>query len=957
MSWATTLVGRRAELAELEREYKRAAAGEFRSVLILADPGIGKTRLAREFLARKRGRAITLVARAYPLGESVSFGVWSEALESHLRELGAEEISRLCGGFLDDLATVVRSIAAARQPFLEADPPRLRLLEGLAVLMANVSSRLPAVVFFDDAHFADASSWEALGYLVRNLSDARVLVLAAARPAELSENDAATDLVLGLEQEALLKRLEPRALDQGALSDLAEAVLNDLPPEALLDWLAERSRGNPLFALGLLQALMDEGSDPSAPQLRSLPEELAERVAARVRGLDEPELATLEALATAGRQVEFRDLVAFTGLPIDRLPATLERLVRSRLVSEEELGRELSYEVAHPLIEEAIYQRIGGARRRGLHRLIGRTLLAAGRLGEAAPHFARSAEVGDQQAIEALRNAVRQAEQRGAYPEALTILDALVGLIPPGDERWLDVLDALSWGADWVVDHRADAHAVLGVKAMRSIDALLEGSPDPALRATVKFRLANFLGWGTGNLDEAERACADARSLFETSRDRSSALLAENELAWIRGLRGDYPAMEAAATAVSETAAATGERFAAIQAAHARGFAAFIRGRFREAEVALRRSNELARAERKVYRLTVGLTQLACLLAAQGRVEEALPLVEEAKAFDPAWRDSLLPEWETIVFWFAGDFQAALACAQDAAARSVGELSKRRAIGVVFASLAAAEAGQPKLVHSHLDRARRAFGYRDWQFFSHACGHPEALLAWQEGRTSDALAGFRQTAERILGTGAEPFAALVFVDLAELASECDETEAEAEAASELEAIARRIDRDLYYALAAMGSACRGDGDAARRAVDLLATTGCRAFHARALALLGRSALDSDRVEAVETLERAAAAFEACGAIWRRDCVRNSLRRLGPRGRRAAAAILGPSSLSRREREVARLAAQGRTAREIAERLFISQRTVETHLANVYAKLGVRSKIELVRRASELALNQ
>src|SRR6266542_5591844 len=765
----TRFVGRRAELAELEREHRRATAGEFRSILLLADPGIGKTRLAREFLARRRGRAITLSARAYPLGETAAFGMWSEALERHLRGLGTEEVSQLCGGFLDDLAAVVRTVAAVRGSAPEREPPRLRLLEGLAVLVANLSSRLPVIVFLDDAHVADPSSWEALGYLARNIGDLRVLVVAAARPAELSENESSNEVLLGLEQEDLLERLELSPLDRTALTDLAEVVLNELPPRPLVDWLAERSRGNPLFALGLLQALLDEGADLSAPELRSLPEELADRVGSRVRGLDEPGLATLEALATVGRRLELRDLVGFTGLLIDRLPVTLERLVRSRLVTEEERGRELSYEIAHPLIEEAIYGNIGGARRRGLHRLVGRALLAAGRLAEAASHYAGAAEVGDAEAIGALREAVRQAEERGAYREALTILDALVQLIPSGDKRWMDVVDALSWKAEWVVDHRADIHALLGIKAMRAIDSILERSPDPASRAAVKFRLANFLGWGTGDLDEAEVACAEACSLFEEAKDRSSALLAKNELAWIRGLRGDYPGMQAAAERVAEAADATGERFAAIQALHAKGFAAFVRGRFAEAEAPLRLSNAMAQQEGKVYRLTVGLNGLACSVATEGRVEEALPLLEEAKAVNPAWRDSILPEWETIVHWFGGDFPAALGCAAEAAARAVGELSKRRAIGVVFASLAAAEAARAEEAHSHLERARRAFGGRDWQFFSHALGHAEGALAWQEGRRADAQGIFEETAARILATDALPFGALALLDLAEVA--------------------------------------------------------------------------------------------------------------------------------------------------------------------------------------------
>src|SRR5215470_17481733 len=131
MGWATKLVGRGAELAELRRELQRAAAGEFGIVLLLADPGIGKTRLAREFLGRTRGRVVGLSARAYPLGETASFGVWSEALDTHLRGLPPDEITELCGGFLDDLAPLLRSVAAVRGS-AGGEPPRRRLLEGFA---------------------------------------------------------------------------------------------------------------------------------------------------------------------------------------------------------------------------------------------------------------------------------------------------------------------------------------------------------------------------------------------------------------------------------------------------------------------------------------------------------------------------------------------------------------------------------------------------------------------------------------------------------------------------------------------------------------------------------------------------------------------------------------------------------------------------------------------------------
>jgi DNA-binding CsgD family transcriptional regulator len=158
-----------------------------------------------------------------------------------------------------------------------------------------------------------------------------------------------------------------------------------------------------------------------------------------------------------------------------------------------------------------------------------------------------------------------------------------------------------------------------------------------------------------------------------------------------------------------------------------------------------------------------------------------------------------------------------------------------------------------------------------------------------------------------------------------------------------------------WARVAAGEAGRAV-EPARRAVELLSGTGCRAHLARALHLLGRSLPADERHEAVAALEQSAALFARCGATWRRDRSLEALRRLGSAGRRAAAAALGPGSLTRRETEVARLAATGISAKEIAQSLFVGERTVESHLASVYAKLGVDSKLQLVRRAQELGLS-
>jgi DNA-binding CsgD family transcriptional regulator len=144
-------------------------------------------------------------------------------------------------------------------------------------------------------------------------------------------------------------------------------------------------------------------------------------------------------------------------------------------------------------------------------------------------------------------------------------------------------------------------------------------------------------------------------------------------------------------------------------------------------------------------------------------------------------------------------------------------------------------------------------------------------------------------------------------------------------------------------------------EAASQAVERFSSVGANGYLGRALDVLGRSLADTDRAGARDALRQAAETFEAGGALWRRDRALAALGQLGGAGRRMAGAVRGADSLTRREREVASLAAQGHSAKEIATRLGIGERTVETHLARAYAKLGLASKIDLVRRAEELGL--
>jgi DNA-binding CsgD family transcriptional regulator len=954
-------VGRSHELAELESE-RRAASGQLRVVLLLGDAGIGKSRLAAEFLARNRERALTLSARAHPLGETSSFGVWAEALESHLRGRDALYISEVCEGFLDDVAVLIRSAALVRGGVPERDPPKMRLLGGLAGVLSALAARRPLIVLLDDMQLADASSWEALGNFARTLSSAPILVVCMARVAEVAAHDMGSEVVLGLEQEGRLRRITLAPLAAEAVTELASVVVGEEPPTALTCWLTDRSLGNPLFALSLLQGLLDEGVDLCTPELRPLPlpQYLADRIAQRLKHLDQAELYTLELLAAAGERVDLSDLPRLNGLPIEALSAVLETLTRARLVLEHESGKRITYEIAHPLFRDAIYERIGGVRRRALHRVIARAHLDQGNLGAAAPHYARSASPGDDEAINALRDAVRQAEGRGAYREALVILDALVEMLPPGDARWRNVVEAMAWQIEWVVDHRADAEAVMGIRPLRRLDAVLESLDAPASRAAVKFRLANFLAWGTGDLEEAERVCGAAHKLFVEAGDRASALLSDNEMAWIRGLQGDVVGLEDGARRVVDAAAAAGERFTLLQALSSLGVAAEWLGHHSRARALWERSMELAAAEGKPYRLLFAHVSLAVTHAYLGEGEEATRLIAEAKSL-PAWGESPLPEWESRVRWAIGDFSGALTSAQEAAA-APGVPSKRNAFGLSHVVLAAVEADRPEDADRFLRKALAAYGGRDWAYYFQYALYAQAMVDWRNGLLPRALAMLRRVSRRLLAMQAMQAVVVVLADQAAVAAEVGDAAAGEEAAAGLALLAHDLGGDPCHAMVEVGlswaSLASGEPDAAeahaRHALDLLSEQRLPFWTSRAHEALAHALRARNPAAALAAFEAAGRGFKPCGAIWRQRRTYDAMRRVGSAGRRLAARA-GGSALTRREREVARLAAQGRATREIAEDLSITGRTVEGHLSNVYAKLGVSSKIELIRTAQELEI--
>ena len=244
-------------------------------------------------------------------------------------------------------------------------------------------------------------------------------------------------------------------------------------------------------------------------------------------------------------------------------------------------------------------------------------------------------------------------------------------------------------------------------------------------------------------------------------------------------------------------------------------------------------------------------------------------------------------------------------------ASTPGTPSKRRAVGLVFAALAAIEADEPRLAHAYLDRGAGAYATGPWHCFAECCDHAAALMAEPVD-----LPRLQDAAGRLEAMDAAAFAGPVLLDLAECAATAKSTEVAADAAGRLRRLGARDGGELIAGLAALAAAwaCLGEGDGvaalapAAAAAAALSATGCRAFAARASDALGRArAAAGDRAGAAAAFEDAADTF---ASLW-------SARTVAPLARRAAhVGGTGPARCGRaaRPRRAHAARAPGRTTR-------------------------------------------
>jgi DNA-binding CsgD family transcriptional regulator len=880
-----------------------------RAFVLTGGPGIGKTTLWDAAVAHGRARGMRVVAaRGSGADTRLSFAALIDLLDG----IADEDFVHLPRPQRSALDVALYRTEPTGLP-LEAHAIAL----GLLSVLRSLAKQGPVLVALDDVQWLDRSSEEALAFAARRLGDERIAFLLARRPGTPA------DLERALERLAP-QRLELRPPSLDAVRRILWQRLELTVPRHVLRQLYEATLGNPLFVLEVGRTVKEVGL-PAVGEDLPVPDAVEDLLGTRVAGLQGPVRRALLAVALDAT-IRVGQLAMLAG------PDAIDAAVEAGVLAVD--GDQVR--AAHPLLAAAAVREARPADRRELHgELAG--VVAAGELR--TRHLALAAPCPDAGLASTVAAAAASASRRGAPQAAVELAEHAMRLTPHDhpdrDERLLELADYL---------------VVAGEKTRLTnlLKPHLPSFPTPTMRARALVLLTK--GDVQGN-DEIQEYLEQA--LLESSDDRQArasvlADMSEN-VAVVRVERiGEAEAWALEALPATPGAEPALERRALYALAWTRSLGGRaiddVWERFRSASPEpfyLAHSPERVASQRLVWRgeITVARATLTRqLVEADERGEpssyalQRLHLCElelRAGGWDAAER--LLDEWgqsadrELLLWPMYERCRALLAVGRglpDEARRWGAEAETRaRASGVRWDQL----------------EAQRASATADLLVNETADAAEHLRVVWEHTER-----------EGILDPGVFPVAPELveaLVELGELEPARAVRARVAELAKEQEhpwglATAERCGAHVALALAYDDAAATG----LERAAEQYARLGLAFDAARSLLALGREQRRARKWGAARsTLERAAAAFDELGSSGWAELARSELERVGAR-RRSPAGELTPT-----ERRVAELAAQGLANKEIAQALVISVSTVEFHLSNTYAKLGVRSRTQLAPR--------
>jgi DNA-binding CsgD family transcriptional regulator len=916
------LVDRERERERLSALLRESAAGRGAALVVLGAPGIGKTALLENLMRQAAGHVV-LSAR----------GVEAEA------QLAYAGLAQLLAPVLELRVTLPTPRRAALESALGLSAPRpgdrFATYAAALGLLAEAADRRPVLVAVDDAHWLDAASLEALRFCARRIDADRIALV-------LCEREAASDAL----DATGLPELRLSGLDVEATAHLLERRAAVPVAERVATTLHRATAGNPLALVELLRLLDDaqlQGTRP-LPDLLPVGPAIRRAYGSQIARLP-PATQTALLLAAADESGELETLLR---------ALRLRGLDPSALAPAESAGllvlREARVEFRHPLLRAAAYQVATAPARRDAHAALADALLPPSR-GRArrAWHLAAAALEPDESIAAELEAGAVDVAQRAAPEAAARALEAAARLSPDTELR----------AQRWLAAARSYHLAGAASHALRLLDEALGATEDPLARADVQHTRAQVLGLRGVAPHTRALLITEARRVAPVDRQRAATMLLEAAtMSVLLGEPRESLRLAEEAFAMAERVEGPLGRMAALVLGNAR----ILCGDAASGYPLVRRARPLLHSsEPSVF----GFVATAIIQAELwvGHHRDALRMhTELVRRIRAEGAVSVLPfalQLLGFAHFACGEWQSARAVATESTelAATVGQPALGCMPRVVLGLVAGLQ-GEIGTARAQLDQARdvgEAFGLASTRTMA---GWAEGEVALGAGAYDEAIAVLEPTAEVSLGAGLqEPGVAPWAQDLAEAYLRAGRVR-DAEATLEiLEAQAERTGRRLAHAGAAR---CRGmlageEEFAAHFVRALRWHDGVASPFERARTELcygERLRRARRRSDAREPLRRALAAFEALGAEPWAGRARRELAATGERARKrepSTAARLTPQEL-----QVAQLVAEGATNKEAASALFVTPKTIESHLNHVYRKLGIRSRVELPRMLAGLA---
>jgi len=440
-------VGRDAELERLDATLDAVCRRRALTVFVAGESGVGKTRLARQAADAAASRGFTVAeGRAFDVESGLPYAIFADALGPLLRRMEPAAVTVLTRGAGADLAGILPALfpAAPRPGEGNADERKVRMFWSFTELLARLATRQPLLLLLDNLQWADPSSLELLHFVARQAhAAAGGLSLAIVGTYADSDHDRRAPL-RAMEQSlvdlgvARVERLQPLTAEQtlelvGRLFDVPVGSVREFAT-SLYAW----TRGNAFFLGETLKSLVESGQLRLRAEgwtgwdVRALtpPRSVRDVVEGRLARLGAPARALLDTGAVLGTRMTLPALRAVTGLGGAELAAPLDELQRAALLAEHH-EPDTSYDFAHPLVRDIVYDALGPVRAQEMHDLIAGALEtlygdAAGRhAAELAHHLSRGSRgPGDARAARYLAEAGREALARHANHAAVRYLEA-----------------------------------------------------------------------------------------------------------------------------------------------------------------------------------------------------------------------------------------------------------------------------------------------------------------------------------------------------------------------------------------------------------------------------------------------------------------------------------------------------------------------------------------------------